>query len=107
MEVASQKSSQIRAEISEVLLGEANRRDKFFSVADVPLPAKSDEGLLILIQNQTILLPIDAELMESRSHLRRKRKVGGGAFLVADDDSQFIDDFPFASALESRAGEPV
>src|SRR5260370_17148289 len=65
MEVASQKSSQIRAEISKVLPGEANRRDKFLSVADIPFPAKPDEGLLILIQNQPILLPIDPQFMES------------------------------------------
>src|SRR5215469_12956153 len=106
MEVSGQKSSQIRAEISEVLLGQANRRDKFLSVADISLPAKPDEGLLILIQNQAILLPIDAELMESRSHLRRKSKIGGGAFFVTDDHSQLIDDFAFAPALKSRTGEP-
>src|SRR5258708_21326821 len=107
MEVASQKSSQIRAKISEVLPGEAYRRDKFLSVADIPLPAKPDEGLLILIQNQAILLPIDAELVESRPHLRGKGEIGGGAFFVTDDHSQFIDDFAFAPALERRPGEPA
>src|SRR5437879_1655094 len=105
MEVPSQKSSEVRAEISEVLLGEANRRDKFLSVADIPLPAKPDEGLLIMIQNQPIRLPIYTELMESRPHLRRKGKIGGGTFFVADDHSQFIDNFAFAPALESRTGE--
>src|SRR5579864_818482 len=107
MEVAGQKRSQIRAEISEVLPREANRRDEFLSITGISLSVKPDEGLLILIQNQAILLPIDAELMESRSHLRRKGKIGGGAFFVTDDHSQFIDDFAFTPAPKSRAGEPA
>ena len=107
VEVPCQKSPQVRDQVSEILLCDGHRRDEMLDVALEPRAAKLDERLLILIENKTVLRAIDTKLMERGTHLRRESEIGRRPLLFANDNSQFIDDFVLAHALEKRTRESI
>src|SRR6266566_2805039 len=107
LEVPCEKRSHIPGHISEMLLCDHYRADKVLEVAFEPGSVKLDKRLLILIKNKTICRSIDTKLMQRGTHLRREGEIGGGALLLTDDDSQFIDDFLFTYTLEKRTHKSV
>src|SRR6266704_3186959 len=107
VEVPCQKRSHIPGHISEMLPCDQYRADEVLEVAFEPGSVKLDKRLLILIKNKTICRTVDAKLMQRGAHLRREGEIGGSALLFTDDDSQFIDDFPFAHPLEKRTYKPA
>jgi hypothetical protein len=107
MEVVGQKTPRVPAHICQILLGEGNRVYELLSMTDISLAAQLNERFLVLIENKAVLLAINSELMQSRPHLGRKSKIGSRAFVVADNDSQVIDNFLFAHAPENWTGESI
>ncbi len=90
-----------------MLLRKERRGNEFVSIALEFPPAKPDQDLVILVKDQAVFRAIDPELVHGRAHLGGEREIGRGPLVLADQDSEFINDLRFIDAFEQRAPKAV
>ena len=64
MEISNQKAPRILHEIPEILLCQVYRRDELLHITLVPPTSQLDQGLLVLIEDESVLRAEDTKLME-------------------------------------------
>ena len=107
VEVSLQESTEVLAEIAEVLLCVAERRDEVSQVALIIFVDDLDEDLMIVVDDQGILAAIEPKLMRRGTDLGRENEVGGRLSLVPDEDPDLVDDPFFSDALQEGTRESV
>src|ERR1700733_4512095 len=76
VEVSLQKQRQISAPVTQLLDRRLYRRNKEIGVAFELRTTNLKQDLVILIQNKTVLMSVDSELLQHRLDLRRKGEIG-------------------------------
>jgi hypothetical protein len=96
----------VRSYVGNVLARDGHGHDESFRVARQPLAAQADERLVVVVEQQAVLVAIDAELVENRRHLRREREIGPDALLLTDNDPNLVDKLCFSLHSQGGTGEP-
>jgi hypothetical protein len=107
VEVVLQEQASVPRRVRQVLARESNGRDEPFGITFERRAPELDEGLVVLVEHQTVPGSEDAELMEQRPHLRRERERGRRLGRVDDDHPELIEHVVGAEVPKAWADEPM
>jgi len=107
MKILARKSSEVSGHVRTILLCQCQWGSEFLEITFEFGASKVDQRLLILIENQTVLQAIDAELMKRWPHLRGKSEVGCSSIKFRNHRSQLVHDLGFAQFSEKWTSEAM
>lgn len=107
MKIIQKKLLQIDPPISQILSRIIQGWNKVSGETLVFPPFDHCDDLVIIVDDQGILRPIESELMDGRADLGGKCKIGGCRILVFDNHSHFVKNVALPDTPEKWARKPV